>query len=256
MRDTLDSLLEHVEFNPESGDRLFSVGDLADRGPDSIGCLSMLKYSWFYSVIGNHDGYMLDVLQPLFDSGHLDRIEPHGDLLMNGGAWILDEIIDGVRISKGLQDAALGLLNSPNILVVGEGDMRFNIVHGDLYSSERSNGVLLDRDIDNNFMDIPEEQRQSILDNITSGRKVALAPFRNSLPKSDFGLSPTYCGHTPGKDVESVLGHINIDTGACYQEEGVDALTIVEHKSGNIWSLETGGVENFPQYLGKISHAS
>lgn len=39
-------------------DRLFSVGDLVDRGPEPIECLNLLKEDWFYPVMGNHE-YML-----------------------------------------------------------------------------------------------------------------------------------------------------------------------------------------------------
>ena len=40
-RAMLDTLLAHVGFDG-SRDRLFSVGDLVDRGPDSEGCLDLL----------------------------------------------------------------------------------------------------------------------------------------------------------------------------------------------------------------------
>lgn len=40
-RAMIDTLLAHVGFDG-SRDRLFSVGDLVDRGPDSEGCLDLL----------------------------------------------------------------------------------------------------------------------------------------------------------------------------------------------------------------------
>lgn len=54
-------LLRHVGFD-ESADRLFSVGDLVDRGPDTPGSLELLKAPWFYPVMGNHDAMLLAVL--------------------------------------------------------------------------------------------------------------------------------------------------------------------------------------------------
>jgi len=50
----LKNALDRIDFDPEK-DRLFGVGDLVDRGPDSIQALEWLKKPWFTSVIGNHD---------------------------------------------------------------------------------------------------------------------------------------------------------------------------------------------------------
>lgn len=55
-------LLDHVRFNPNK-DRLWSVGDLVNRGPDNLKTLR-----WFYAhrdnvtmVLGNHDLHLLAV---------------------------------------------------------------------------------------------------------------------------------------------------------------------------------------------------
>lgn len=50
--------LETVNFDFEK-DRLFSVGDLIDRGPSSYEVLKLNKKSWFYSVLGNHEVMLL-----------------------------------------------------------------------------------------------------------------------------------------------------------------------------------------------------
>ena len=51
----LQALLAAVGFD-RSKDRLFSVGDLIDKGPDSEACLELLK-TWrcFHAVLGNHE---------------------------------------------------------------------------------------------------------------------------------------------------------------------------------------------------------
>lgn len=53
--------LESIGFN-EKVDRLFCVGDLVDRGPEVGLCLSLLKESWFFSVLGNHEYMLLTTL--------------------------------------------------------------------------------------------------------------------------------------------------------------------------------------------------
>lgn len=50
--------LAQCQFNFEC-DRLFSVGDIVDRGIDSIACLELLHQPWFYAVRGNHEQMLL-----------------------------------------------------------------------------------------------------------------------------------------------------------------------------------------------------
>lgn len=73
----LENLMKNVNFNKES-DRIISVGDLVDRGPDSVGCLSLIREPWFHSVLANHEKMMIDK----FFAG------PTGDYWFNnGGVW-------------------------------------------------------------------------------------------------------------------------------------------------------------------------
>jgi serine/threonine protein phosphatase 1 len=51
----LQQCLEAVGFDP-AVDRLFSVGDLVDRGPHSEAALDWLAQPWFHAVQGNHEG--------------------------------------------------------------------------------------------------------------------------------------------------------------------------------------------------------
>jgi serine/threonine protein phosphatase 1 len=55
----LEPILEAVALDPES-DRLFSVGDLVDRGPESPRALEYLAYPWFHAVLGNHERLLLE----------------------------------------------------------------------------------------------------------------------------------------------------------------------------------------------------
>lgn len=50
----LERLLVKMQFNPLT-DRLFAVGDLADRGPDSKECIEWLSRPYFHSLFGNHE---------------------------------------------------------------------------------------------------------------------------------------------------------------------------------------------------------
>lgn len=76
----LRQLLENVVFDG-SRDRLFSVGDLVDRGPESRQVLEWLAKPWFYAVRGNHEQMALD-----FDLAQTDACERY---LNNGGGWFI-----------------------------------------------------------------------------------------------------------------------------------------------------------------------
>lgn len=69
----LEQSLAKVGFD-KSTDRLFSVGDLVDRGPESEDAIKWLDYDWFHAVKGNHE--------------ELVRASP-GLHLANGGAWFI-----------------------------------------------------------------------------------------------------------------------------------------------------------------------
>ena len=76
----LRSLLDEIEFDPAT-DRLFSVGDLVDRGPESDMALEWLDHAWFHACRGNHEQFVIDSIDPV----QYDLWINH-----NGGAWWLD----------------------------------------------------------------------------------------------------------------------------------------------------------------------
>lgn len=51
----LQSILQQVHFSAENGDICVLLGDLTDRGPDSLGCLALLDQPGIYSIQGNHE---------------------------------------------------------------------------------------------------------------------------------------------------------------------------------------------------------
>lgn len=75
----LEMALRDIGFD-EARDRLFSVGDLIDRGPESEDADEWLGRSWFHAVRGNHEEMAIDVAQ-----GFGDRM----NYVANGGAWFM-----------------------------------------------------------------------------------------------------------------------------------------------------------------------
>jgi serine/threonine protein phosphatase 1 len=78
-----DRLMEHLDKHKFdfSVDRLFCVGDLIDRGPSSAKMIDLLSEHWFFSLLGNHEYFMLSGLK---HSNNKDKMR----WLQNGGEWI------------------------------------------------------------------------------------------------------------------------------------------------------------------------
>lgn len=58
----LEQLLDIKNFNTTT-DRLFSLGDLIDRGYESDQTLKWLAYDWFYAIQGNHERMLINAVE-------------------------------------------------------------------------------------------------------------------------------------------------------------------------------------------------
>ena len=90
--DPLERLVEAIAFDPQR-DRLWFVGDLVNRGPDSLGCLRFVKSlgASAVTVLGNHDLHLLCVAAGVEKSRHRDTLD--GIL----AAADRDELVDWLR---------------------------------------------------------------------------------------------------------------------------------------------------------------
>jgi serine/threonine protein phosphatase 1 len=75
----LEVRLMEIGFD-ESRDRLFSVGDLVDRGPSSEESINWIAKPWFHAARGNHEQMAIGVAAGKHDLGNY---------LANGGGWFL-----------------------------------------------------------------------------------------------------------------------------------------------------------------------
>ncbi|MBH0199078.1 MAG: symmetrical bis(5'-nucleosyl)-tetraphosphatase [Nitrospira sp.] len=74
--DALQRLLQQIHFDPKS-DQLWLVGDLVNRGPDSLGTLRFIKSlgATAYPILGNHDLFLLAAAEGIVSLRPKDTIQ-------------------------------------------------------------------------------------------------------------------------------------------------------------------------------------
>ncbi|WP_323072070.1 metallophosphoesterase [Mycetohabitans endofungorum] len=201
--DALRYLLAQVRFHA-AHDRLFSVGDLVDRGDHPVEALALLEMPWFFAVKGNHEEVMCDVSDGVLPQTAWDSI---------GGAWAR-------ALPAGmLSPYAARVRRLPLARVVGTGARRFNVLHAEFFGDD----LTLDA------AQFDERTRAHLL----WGRQLIAG---EGDPRVQRGLSHTYCGHTPVPKVRTVGAQTFVDTGA-FLPHG--ALSIVDVHSGRIHAIST-----------------
>lgn len=205
----LTTLLDEAAFDPEI-DRLFSVGDLIDRGPDSMGALALLKQPWFHAVRGNHESMLMQIAADPSPANWRWWID-------NGGMWA-----KGLMPAE-LQEYAAELSALPLAISVGSGWSRFNVIHAEYFGTDDT--------LDAGNYDPHTAERMQW------GRSRVQRQFTSAV---DDELSMTFVGHTVVPALMRLDSHIYIDTGSCFN--GV--LTLMEPLTGYCW--QTVGTDEHP----------
>ncbi|WP_326466976.1 protein-serine/threonine phosphatase [Enterobacter wuhouensis] len=137
--------LKRRHFSPYE-DLLISVGDLIDRGPDSVKCLELMNEAWFCAVRGNHEQMALDSLQ-----GNDVAL-----WTMNGGIWFARLEHEQQKRARTLLEACRSL---PHIIEITCANGLNVIAHADYPAAEyewnkpvSARRVLWDRDRLTGFM--------------------------------------------------------------------------------------------------------
>lgn len=80
----LINLINKVNFNFEK-DRLFSVGDLTDRGKENVEIIDLLKEKWFFAVRGNHEDIIVNIKLKKYEEVYENKLN------RDGNAWFFKE---------------------------------------------------------------------------------------------------------------------------------------------------------------------
>lgn len=251
--DLLQAELARVQFDI-SVDRLFSVGDLIDRGPDSMGCLRLLREPWFHAVRGNHEQMLLAYFHEKASPAAPKELSKV--FLRNGGRWVQEldaEVRHELRADILPRVAAL-----PFVISVGQEHERFNIVHAELMSGSIEPDGWLAR-----LAGMPQDETSQLIltDALLSNAGLAemteaLAWGRRLVKKIDFktaveivtpagrllktkqamrrNLSLTYVGHTPQDCMVLHESHLFIDRGA-FKRDSRSCLLVLNHQEVRDW---------------------
>lgn len=182
--------LMEVGFD-ESRDRLFSVGDLVDRGPSSEDAIDWIAKPWFHAVRGNHEQMAIGVSEGRHDQGNY---------LVNGGGWFLS--MTGER-QKLYADAFRDL---PYAMDIQTKHGLIGVVHAECCGNSWDDFCwALEHPISNNKLKHVAEYALWARSRISGEDDSVIS-----------GVSLIVVGHTPVK-VPHVIGNvIYIDTGAVF----------------------------------------
>jgi len=184
--DALEGALERERFDP-TRDRLFSVGDLVDRGPDSPGAAALIAEPWFHAVRGNHEDMLLRALAGERDIADVWRA--------NGGGWALEgEGVNAAGHAAGALCARLPLA----LTIEHRSGRRFGVCHAEYPVEDWSLVATLAGNA---------RAREQMLWGRTRIRRDQLPAVR--------GVDWTIHGHTIVDAPLRVANALFIDTGVC-----------------------------------------
>jgi serine/threonine protein phosphatase 1 len=253
------NLLDNLKFDGEK-DRLFSVGDLVDRGPDSFLCLQLLKEPWFHCVLANHEQMMLEA----FKGGYMGQF-----WFRNGGMWGIHEWendreaqktyvseldrVERTEKTKQLLELVDIVAELPFIITI-DGPVKTHIIHAEIPPGfEVSDDILSSP---GKVMDLATQQShdgdffvwgrfkfmpffKAELSNHDKTIRIVKNQYRGHVPNPNLGR--IISGHTILQRPMTILGQTNLDTmayGSYPNSYGSApkwaALTCVELKS---WSF-------------------
>jgi len=164
-------------------DRLFSVGDIINRGDQSERCLKLLKKPWFFMVLGNHEVSFINAVK----SGKIKSY-----------ARQIDEWVEKVP-RKDLKKWARLLETYPVSITLKSKTYQVGLCHAEP---------------DGNYWRKTRAKKKSRITMLV-GRRVFRKPPKTKVKGVDF----TVHGHTPLHKAKWIGNRYFVDTGAWYSDK-------------------------------------
>lgn len=211
MFDRVEEALSKIDFDRDR-DRLFSVGDLIDRGPQSKDVAHFLDQPFVHAVCGNHEDALLQL--------HAGSSQPDGELWLDGADWWRE-------LSKAERRAVISRLKRlPLVIEV---------------PTPRGNVAFLHADVPrgmnwSDFRAALKSEPDTVRETVLWGRDRVGREDTAGVP----GIGRIFVGHTPQWDGLRRYGNVYaIDTGAVFGWMGMDGhLTCVDIQSPTAGMVE------------------
>ncbi len=197
----LDAAMRQIDFDP-AVDRIFSVGDMVDRGPESERVLEYISQPWFHAVRGNHEDMAIR-----YPEGSMD-METY---VRNGGAWM-------VGSPRSFQIEVSDALSTLPVAITVETDVGdIGIVHADCPAARWRDftGRLTHPSLTSRDRTLLTQQALWSRERIESGDCTTVQD-----------VAAIVVGHTPLGQISRLANVYYIDTGACFKH--MNKLTLVQ----------------------------
>lgn len=191
--------MNSIGFNPEK-DRLFSVGDLIDRGEESARVSRFLAQPYVHAVRGNHE----DMLMQLHSNGEFPEITNNHWMVKNNGlGWWIDTPMEQK------QEILIAIRKLPIVIEVDTPRGLVGIVHAEVESGLNWQ----------EFIDHIKAGDEKITENALWGRSRIKANDTSGVK----GIGRVMVGHTPQWGGAKRFGNIYaVDTGAIFAQVNKD----------------------------------
>lgn len=196
----LQEHLDRIGFDPER-DRLFSTGDLVDRGPESHLATEWLSRPWFFPVVGNHE-----LMACAYHARQMDRVV----YAQNGGGWFIGMTPE----ERSLYVSAFECL--PLLIEVDTDEGPVGIVHADVPTPTWAQLLA----------GVDGENAEAFVTLCTWSPTRINSGLSDSVPD----VRAVVCGHTPVERFTSLGNVLFVDTGAVYRGRDFTILDLATLK--------------------------
>lgn len=188
--------MSQAQFNPAT-DRLFSVGDLIDRGAGSHRCVKFLAQPYVHAVRGNHE----DMLLELYARGEPNLAAVEFMAARNGFGWWLS-VPEAQR-----REILAAIQDLPFAMEIETARGTVGIIHADVPDGMPWGA----------FLDGIEAGEANIIETCLWGRDRLQSGNMEGVP----GVGRIFVGHTPQWGGLTRYGNVYaLDTGAVFGEQG------------------------------------
>lgn len=204
----LQQLLNYTILFDYSKDRLFCVGDLVDRGPESYMVLDWLSQPWFHSVKGNHEEMIINA----FTTSNTQDINLSYN---NGGRWFFE-----LYFPEKQEPYVNAFLQLPLSITIDTDKGKVGIIHAEVFHNDWN---IMQNATKKGTPEYPIYpiggpgwSNRMANEYALWSRKKYKAQDQTIIQNID----TVYCGHTPLKQSTTLGNQVYIDTGAVYKDDG------------------------------------